>query len=846
MSNSLSLNGVWGLTYAEGHFLLEPEHFEGPELRGRRLLEASVPGPVHRALTEAGLIEDPNLGLNSLRARWVEEQFWVYRRTFTAPPEASGQKAVLVFERLEMDATVFLNGQMVGSHANAFRPARFDVTGKLREGDNLLVVRVSAGLHAVADKPAAGYVTGPTDLLTKRHWQRKPQYQAGWDWNPRLMNVGILGDVCLEWHPGPRLGQVTIFALSSEDLARATIHVRATIEGIAGAHVSGLLRARIMETGQEATLPLTIGSGESRPELHLDIQSPRFWWPVGHGEQHRYSVEVSLEAGGEITTVTRKTGIRRVEIDQSSHPEKGRYCILKINNRPIFCKGGNWVPPDLLYSTVDTARYRALVDLAVQANFNLLRVWGGGLYADHALCEACDEAGVLIWHDFIFACAKYPGDDPEFAAEVRREVTWIVRELAHHPSLVVWCGNNEIEWGDWDWGYGDRAPTHPHYAMFHRDIPRIVRTEDPSKIHWISSPCSPDNQPPNDPMVGDQHPWGVSIFTPGGADWWQYRSFVDRFPNEGGVLGASSPATLRQFLPDNERYLRSPSWDHHDNPLACHGARPGELGRAYATVELWTGHDPLSLDWEEYAFISALLQAEGLQEYIANYRRRMFSSASAIFWMYNDSWPVTHGWTIVDYYLRRKLAYHPVRRAFAPITVVVAAEGEAVTTYGVNDSPRDWTGELRYGLFLLAGGRPLDLRTSATLPANAATPIARFSRSQWQELGTRKAGAFARLGREEETVAQHRLFLERFKDLEWRIPRISLTRDKGQLTLLADAFAWAVCLDVDGEACLADNCFDLLPGIPYSLPWGAELGEPRVARFGNRDAVIPCPPGEPL
>ena len=843
MAGALSLNGIWDLTFAEGPPLLHPDHYLGPHVRGRRLLPARVPAPIHQVLLEAGLIEDPNIGLNSLRARWVEEQFWVYRYTFQAPDGARAQRARLVFERLELDAVVMLNGEVVGTHANAFRPARFDVTGKLRPGQNLLVVKISTGLHSAADKPAADYLRdyGP-DYLTRRHWHRNPQYQNGWDWSPRLLNVGILGDVRLEWHAGPRLDQIAVFGLVSQDLTTAAVHVSATLESSGEQPLPGALRARIVETCQDATAQITLPPGESRHEVVLQLDHPQLWWPRGHGEQPRYTVEVELEAAGEVQRATRRLGLRRVEIDQSPHPEAGRHFILTINNRPIFCKGGNWVPPDLLYSTVDEARTRALVDLAAGANFNLLRIWGGGVYADHVLLEACDQRGLLVWHDFIFACCKYPGDDPAFAAEVRREATHVVRELAHHPSLVVWCGNNEIEWGDWEWGFDDHGRTHPHYALFHHDLPLICRTENPATPYWISSPFSPDQRRPNDPTVGDQHPWAVSLATPGGADWWEYRRYADRFPNEGGVLGCSSPATLRQFLPESERFLRSLTWDHHDNPFACQDIPPGELGHAYATVALWTGRDPMAMDWDEYAFASALCQAEGLQEYIANYRRRMFGSASAIFWMYNDSWPVTHGWTIVDYYLRRKLSYHPVRRAFQPVTVVVAEEGGVVTVYGVNDTPAAWKGEVRCGLFLLAGGLPLDERLSVELPANASTALASFPRTQWDRLGLTRSGAFAALLDRDELVAQHRLFLARFAELEFASPELELKMEGGRLRAAADVFIWGLCLDVDGEAPLPDNCFDLLPGIPYTMPWPGGLGAPRAVRIGSRDAVPPRRP----
>ncbi|MDD3927384.1 MAG: hypothetical protein PHT33_12070 [bacterium] len=217
----------------------------------------------------------------------------------------------------------------------------------------------------------------------------------------------------------------------------------------------------------------------------------------------------------------------------------------------------------------------------------------------------------------------------------------------------------------------------------------------------------------------------------------------------------------------------------------------------------------------------------------------MFSSASAIFWMYNDSWPVTNGWTIVDYYRHKKPPYHPVRRAFQPVTAVVADEGDSLAVYGVNDTPNDWTGELRYGVFLLAGSLPIVRQISVTLPANASVALGTIDRVQVESLGLAKAGAFAVLSQNGMQVAQHRLFLARFKDLAFAMPEVSLSLEGERLTLTSDTFAWGVCLDVDGELPLADNCFDLLPGIPYKLPWNITLGRPAIMRIGSRDAVSP-------
>ncbi len=343
---------------------------------------------------------------------------------------------------------------------------------------------------------------------------------------------------------------------------------------------------------------------------------------------------------------------------------------------------------------VSPQHYRELVDLAVDANCNLLRLWGGGVYAGNRLLDPCDERGVLVWHDLAFACSKYPADDPAFLSELREEVTWNIRDMASHPALAVWCGNNELEWGVWAWGYDSQGRALPDYSLFHHTIPVILKREDPTRPYWPSSPYSPDHVFPNEPTVGDQHPWSVTLGEHG-VDFRAYRGFVDRFPNEGGVLGASSPATLRQCLGEDFRF-RSFAWEHHDNAANFWRA---EEGITYQVVRHWLDREPAEMPLADYCFASALLQAEGLAEYIHNYRRRMFGSASAIFWMYNDSWPATHGWTIVDYYLRKKLAYHPVRRAFQPVTVVAAEEGDQVRVFGVNDTPRDWSGVLRCGVF---------------------------------------------------------------------------------------------------------------------------------------------------
>jgi beta-mannosidase len=823
----LDLSGAWKAKGFDGQHGFVHQYI-GVEADERTFFDVSVPGEIHLDLERMGLIDDCRIGLNALAARWVEENVWLYRTSFEVPEDAVKNHAWLVFEGLDINAVIYLNGEQIGIHRNAFVPCRLDVTGKLRKGKNVLAVSIESGLYYTADKPGGCYRATPDWQLTKRVWLRKPQCQFSWDWAPRLVNVGIWRPVRLEWTDSARIDALTIYPELANDHKSAKIHTRVFVENVRQDPIKALIRMRIPEAEKTLEFEVKLPPGLSRHDICTEIDNPKLWWPKPHGDQPLYNVEIELIVeGSTVDTARRRTGIRSVRINTDPHPEGGEYFILEINGRPIFAKGGNWVPPDIIYTRITPEHYRRLVQMAVDANFNAIRIWGGGLYADHALLDACDEMGILVWHDFIFACAKYPSDEPEFLNNVSHEVRFITRELSHHPSLVVWCGNNELEWGAFDWKY-DEYKAFPDYALYHHVIPCIVIEEDPSRPYWPSSPYSTNYRHPNDPTTGDQHPWHVSIGS-NGPNWWAYREDVSRFSNEGGVLGASCLKTLREFLPEDQQYLFSPSWEFHDNACSLWQSPP----ITYQYVEYWLGKKAEEMSFEDYAFYSGILQAEGLVEYANNFRRRMFSSSAAIFWMYNDTWPATHGWTIVDYYLRRKLSYHPVRRAFAPVHVIPVVEGDKVIIFGVNDTPEAWKGQVRYGLFKLAGGMPLDKTSDVTLPPNTSTALAEFPMDEWKAAGTNSAGAFAVLLQEGHLVAQNRIFIERFKDLKFAEPEIRVERRKNKAVFSSPTFVWGVTLDWDGESPIADDVFDILPGISYEVEWPEDKELPKIQRTAS-------------
>ncbi len=817
MLNTCSLNGSWELRWSDAQ--------RGPRAGNRDpayALSAQVPGEVHLDLERLGILPDRHVGLGHLAGRWVEQCRWRYDRLFEVPAEAMGTSAWLMLEGLDLFAVISLNGEEIARHSNSFRPCRIEVGPKLKAGTNLLTVDIECGLHATADLPSTGYA-GVEHRDSKRHWLRKPQNEAGWDWSPRLLNVGIQGGVRLEWTTeAVRLDQVMPLATVDADLQTGRVRVRAVIQGLRATAVPVRLRVRC--AGIEVVSDTQAIPGGSILEAQLAVPQPKLWWPIGDGAQDRYEVEVDLLVDGKvIASDCQKIGFRRIEVDQSPCPAGGRWFYLMINNRRTFCRGGNYVPADTVTAAISPERSRRLVEMAAEQHFNLLRVWGGGRYEDAAFYDACDELGILVWQEFIFACARYPGTDERFFKDIEAEATYQLRRLASRASLIAWCGNNEIEWGYWEWGYEKHAAM-PDHQLYHHLLPRLFAREDGTR-HWQpSSPWSPDGKTPNDDTVGDQHPWSLGF---NDTDFRKYRLMACRFPNEGGVIGPNSLPTVRECLLPGEDRPWSFAWQQHDNTIA-HCFDPCPTDRQ---VMQWVGKDVRALSIADFVYWGGLVHGEGLSEYIVNFRRRRsVTTGAAVFWMFNDVWPCVRSWTTVDHRLRRTPAFHPVRRAFQPVSVVVHEDGERIVITGVNDTQNAVTAVLRHGIFALAGTYPIEQRATVVLAANAATELASFPRSAWSDPQTQLA--FAELTASGTVVARHRLMLPLPAELSWTPAQVTVTVERGMAIFSSPTFAWGVCLDLDGERVLGDNYFDLFPGTPYAIAW-PHAEAPRIIGIGN-------------
>jgi beta-mannosidase len=814
-NNRLDLSGKWLLRWYDGQRGGRPSHTD-VKTDPAKWMEAQVPGEVHLDLIKAGLIQEPTLGTNCLAARWVEEFNWTYRTTFTPPEEAVKNTAWLVFEGLDYSAKIYLNGTLVGEHSNFFYPCKLNVTGKLLSGENVLIVQLESGLRSVAEKSVKGYYGG--DTLHKRIWLRKPQCSFGWDWSTRLINVGIHKPAALEWNESARVDQVALLTALNDDCSEGTLRVKMFVEGVKEEKQKGEVVVKIAGIAKEFSQPVEIAKGMQCLETNCAISKPRLWWPAGQGDQPLYTVSVRLVVNGMVVGESvRKTGFRKVRINQDPHPEGGQYFIIELNGRKVFAKGANFVPADMVFARIDRARYQTLVDRALEANFNMLRVWGGGLYESDDFYGLCDEKGIMVWQEFIFACAAYPTTDEEFMRNVKAEAIFNIRRLSGHPSLVVWCGNNENEWLSFK---QEKGVIYPDYSLYHQVLPRLLKQEDPTVYYQPSSPMSPDLEDMNKNDVGDQHPWSVGFAN---VDFRDYRKMNCRFPNEGGILGPTSLKSMQACLPEGQKHVNSFAWQVHDNEMSALDKLLGE----------WLKMDPRQMAIEDFTYYCGLVQGEGLREYIDNFRRRKFASASAIFWMYNDCWPATRSWTIVDYYLHRTPAFYPVRRAFAPVSVAVTRENDTVNIYGINDTNADWKGGLRFGVFALAGEYVIDENKDVVIKANASNCLASFNAEAWDKSGIEKSLAFARLSEKGVLVARNRLFLPKFHEMSWPNAEVSISRKKGYAVFKSNTFAWGVCIDLEGKEAVPDNFFDVWPGMEYCLPWPEDKQLPAIIRIGN-------------
>ncbi|AEI12929.1 glycosyl hydrolase 2 galactose-binding domain-containing protein [Cellulomonas gilvus] len=646
---------------------------------------ARVPGTSHTALLDAGLIPDPYLDRNEEVLAWMRHVDWRYEHVLDEPAAAPDERVDLAFDGLDTVATISVVGRadqatVVGRTANQHRSYRFDVR-ELVGGPATLRVDLASALHHAE---AEARRLGPRPLAYPQPFNmiRKMACSFGWDWGPDLQTAGPWRPVRVERWRVARLAQVRpVVTVRADGTGVAELHVTVERSGLPGGDAPLALRAEV--AGVVATAG--VDPGDTHGVLRVEVPDAPLWWPVGHGEQPLVDAVVGLAGpdGTVLGTWRRRLGFRTVTVDRSRDEHGTRFTFV-VNGREIFVRGANWIPDDHLLTRITRDRLARRIDQALGAHLNLLRVWGGGIYESEDFYELCDERGVLVWQDFLLACAAYPEESPlleELTAEAREHVV----RLASHPSLVLWNGGNENVWGHEDWGWKAELDGRTWGLRYAAEIfPAIVAELDPTRPYSDNSPYSPGFAPeevhPDDPDHGTHHQWEVW----NRVDYTHYRDDVPRFCSEFGFQGPPTWATLTRAVHPADGGPLTPE----DPTFLLHQKAEdgnGKLARGLAP------HLGVPADFVDWHWATQLNQARAVAYAVEHHRSWWPRTAGSIVWQLNDCWPVT-SWAAVDGDERVKPLWWALRHAHAPRLLTVQPRDDGWALVAVNDTGEAWTG----------------------------------------------------------------------------------------------------------------------------------------------------------
>ena len=661
----------------------------------------AVPGTSHTALLDAGLIPDPYTGAHETDLAWMHRADWELRTTLDEPAASPDERVDLVFEGIDTVACIRLGGRELGRTANMHRCYRYDIRGDVGGPTELAVDIGSALSYAEAEQARLG--ARPNSYPHPLNMVRKMACSFGWDWGPDLQTAGLWRPVRLERWRVARLAHVRpLVGIRPDGVPYVRIHLAIERSGL-GEPAS--VRVRIRVAGAEREV--SIAAQEASAVVEVAAPQARLWWPTGYGTPELYDLDVELlDAETTLDGWSRRIGFRTVEIDQTPD-EHGTPWTLRVNGRDIFVKGANWIPDDHLLTRLTAARLERRIGQALDANLNLLRVWGGGIYESREFYEVCDARGVLVWQDVLMACAAYPEEEP-LASELEAEVRENIERLAPHPSLVVWNGGNENIWGFVDWGWHEQlAGASWGYGYATELLPRLLAELDPTRPYSWNSPSSPgfglEAVHPNDPDHGTHHQWDVW----NRLDYTAYRSEVPRFCSEFGFQGPPTWTTLEQAIRPADGV-----WSKEDPAFLLH--QKAADGNAKLDRGL-TPHLGVPRDFTDWHWATQLNQARAVTHAIEHYRSWWPRTAGAIVWQLNDCWPVT-SWAAIDSQERAKPVWFALRHAFADhLLAFVERDGEIALAL-VNDTGSPWSGEVKLSLEAFDGG----VRASVDVPVVVA------------------------------------------------------------------------------------------------------------------------------
>jgi beta-mannosidase len=776
-------------------------------------IPAVVPGCIHTDLMAAGVIDDPFYRDNELDLFWIGESDWVYSRSFDVTPKfLAHDRLLLQCDGLDTLATVKLNGKRLGRADNMFRRWEFDVAKHLRPGANTLTVTFTSPVNEGLRRNRAHRLDSVNDNNLGGNHIRKEQCNFGWDWGPICPTVGIWRPIRLVAFNTARLSEIDTRQTHTRN--RVDLSVDVTVETAGRTALSAVVTLRDGKTViSEDSVPLRRGRGR----LAMMVKNPKLWWPNGMGDQPLYTLEVRLldAEGNCIDTRSQRIGLRTIRCVQEDD-QWGRSFYFEVNGQPFFAKGGNWIPADVFANRVTPERYADLLTSCADANMNMLRVWGGGIYEQDVFYDLCDELGLVIWQDFMYACAAYPTDEPEFFANGIAEAQENVKRLRHHPCIGFYCGNNEVEMCGLvkdDIPY--RMLWKDYKAFFDKALAKVVRQLHPEISYIPSSQYSPtgDRRFSSNPACGDAHVWNVwHLKEP--FEW--YRTSLHRFCSEYGFQSFPEPRTLATIAEAEDLNLTSRVMEHHQ--------RSG-IGNSLI-MHYMLSWFRMPVGFENTVWLSQIQQGLAIKYAVEHWRRHMPRCMGSLYWQINDTWQGPT-WASLDYFGRWKALHYMARAFYNPLLVTGLEDLDkrtvelhvSNTSAEATQSTVQWTLTTAAGETVDSGKRPVRAK------AGGNTRVTTLKLSEAADThGPENLILWVELVVKGKVVSRNVVLLVRPKHIALETPKLKATVAKGKragtfaVTLSAAKPAlWAwIALD-DCDARYTDNFVCVRPGLPVTI-----------------------------
>lgn len=799
---------------------------EGWKFRQARLTNwypATVPGVVHTDLLQNKIIEDPFFRLNERGLQWIDKEDWVYETCFTLAADMMRKENMeLVFEGLDTYADVYLNDECILKANNMFRRWSIPVRQYIREENNILKVYFHSPVKIDVPKwdalpyqyPASNDQSENGGLFNKKIsiFARKAGYHYGWDWGPRLVTSGIWRPVYIRAWSDLRINDVFI---EQKEVGAGRAVIAGHVELDADKDMDGVL----VTITDEATGRVL---GEWQADLKRDtnrvtvdfvLHKPKLWWSNGLGEPFLYRFRTDIIAGGELLdSKTERVGIRSLKVVHQ--PDKdGHTFYIELNGRPVFAKGANYIPLDNFLPRVTPENYKRTILDAAGVNMNMLRVWGGGIYENDVFYDLCDEHGIMIWQDFMFACSMYPAEGA-LLDNIHQEAVDNVKRLRNHACIALWCGNNECQdaWLGWGWKreierqnkeYADKIWAQ-YRQQYHVTLPGVVREYAPGTFYWPSSPFAFEGEM-SGTTDGDRHYWSVWH---GKAPISDYDSEKSRFFSEYGFQSFPEFESVKRYAPYPE------DWDIRSEVMMSH-QRGGDHANGLIETYLLNEYKK-PRDFRAFLYMNHVLQGDAIKTAIESHRRQMPYNMGTLFWQHNDCWPVA-SWASRDYYGRWKAQHYYVRKAYDDILISPVVEGDDLKVYAVSDRLENTSGRLQLQVCQFDGTVVHHWGKSVGISGNDSrvcfsAPLAKLLE------GANRGTVYVRVDYTDKSgrVYHNNYCLGKQKDMDY--PKVDLQTEvrsiEGgyEVTVSADKFARAVCLSVaDNESVYSDNYFDVQP-----------------------------------